>query len=808
MAGEQGVAQYLNYRRLVAPGVIELHDGALLTAFAYAGPDQEYEEHDRMAAFADHLQQDLERFGNGWMFEVTSLRTPVTLPVRSHHCPDPTSALIAEERARRYAAEGTHYETRHVLTVTYLPPGAVRRQFSEYFFAEQRRGPGLSRAELLRLFVAHTEELVVALRRALGMQRLDDDKLIHFLRYCVTHEDRPVGLPPAKDQLEYVIGSVPIAPHDGELGEQHVKVVGITGFAQHGTHPQMFAELLAVPFALRMSMRFIFLDPIPATKLLRDKEADWGQLNTYNPKRVVFSVLRNIFGSDPDDTHVVAENSDAEEQRDSVGREITRVQSRSVHAGYYTATVVVADRDPAVVQQSANEVIARLHRLGFSAMVETDHAADALGGSWPGHGTRNVRKPLLNTQHFSQLWPTSTQWRGSSTAPCSYYPPASGPLLITTTAGSTPFFLNVHAHNVGNFLIVGPSGHGKTFLLNALALAFRQYQGAQVNLFDRDAGAIVPTLACGGDFFDLETQSYAPLASIESDEERGWASQFCERLAILRGFPMTPQARVDIERALLALSTSAPHFRTLTHFLGQLQTDEAGLREALSFYTIGYAGALLDGVPGPQQDNSFLTFEMEKLLGQGQELSTPVLAYLFHRIQQRLDGRPTLTLVEEGWQAAADTLFQAWTEETSATNRKKVNALGLVLHSPANLAAFARRDLLLTNISTIIFLPNDRANTDGELGQKRHYQALGLGMREIKMLAEDMRPQRDYLCVQGKQRRIFQLESGPLETALLSVNGRDVKQHVTALRAQFGQDWVEVWLRERGLNPQQVQEAA
>ena len=143
---------------------------------------------------------------------------------------------------------------------------------------------------------------------------------------------------------------------------------------------------------------------------------------------------------------------------------------------------------------------------------------------------------------------------------------------------------------------------------------------------------------------------------------------------------------------------------------------------------------------------------------------------------------------------AVDSLFREFIEESSATNRKKVCSLGLVLHSPGNLATFPRADMLLANIATIIFLPNDKAE---DAALKPHYQALGLNDRQIALLATAT-PQRDYLCKQGKNIRLFQLHAGPMEKAFLSVNGRDHKARVLTLRDDVGARWPQAWLQEQG----------
>lgn len=792
---QPGLAQFLNYRRPVAPGIIENHDGAFLTAFAYAGPDQEYAEYSHMAWVADQLNHELAKLGNGWMLETQAMRVPLSLPVTSSHCPDATSALIFAERGQRYAESGRHYETRLVFTLTYLPPSGVRRRFSELFFGTRRKNKKQSRRDLLAHFQTATEQIAAGFSRLLTVERLDDKAIVHFLRYCVTGDDRAVNLPADARHLPSVIGNVPWDLSAGRIGEQHVRVVGVTGFPTDGTTPQMLAPLLTLPFLLRLAQRFIFLSPPTAAKELSKKYADFVQLNAYNLKRIVFSVLQHVLKTDPNDEDVVARNKDAEAQKDSVQRAITEVQGGTVRSGYYTPVVVTYGKTAEEAQARAYEVVATVNALGFTGIIETDNAKDAIGGSWPGHGERNVRQPTLNTRHVAQLWPISMPWLGEKQHPCSYYPPNSGPLLVTTTTGNTPYFFNTHVGQLGNFGIIGPSGAGKTVLFDAIAMGHRQYDRSQIHIFDRDAGSIVPTLACGGEFFDLDALHFAPLAHIDEEEERAWALWFLEHCATLRDFPMTPAARVDIERALRTLSSAPRSQRTMTVFLGLLQTHEAGLKEALSFYTLGSGGAMLDGEPGAEQEQSWLTYDMEKLLARGPAVSTPVLAYVIHHMGRRMDGRPTLVLFDEGWMSASDILLRDYIEESSATNRKKVTSLGLVLHSPGDLATFPRKDLLLANLATLIFLPNEKAQ---DAALRPHYEALGLNGREIRMLAEEMHPQQDYYCVQGKNRRRFQLQLGPFEKAILAVNGRDHRQHILTLQAEYGHNWLSHWLTEQG----------
>ena len=58
--------------------------------------------------------------------------------------------------------------------------------------------------------------------------------------------------------------------------------------------------------------------------------------------------------------------------------------------------------------------------------------------------------------------PISAVWAGESVNPSALMPPNSPPLVQAATSGGTPFRLNLHYHDVGHSLLVGPTGSGKS----------------------------------------------------------------------------------------------------------------------------------------------------------------------------------------------------------------------------------------------------------------------------------------------------------------------------------------------------------
>ena len=69
----------------------------------------------------------------------------------------------------------------------------------------------------------------------------------------------------------------------------------------------------------------------------------------------------------------------------------------------------------------------------------------------------------------------------------------------------------------------------------------------------------------------------------------------------------------------------------------------------------GAHGRLLDAEREHLGLASVQAFETEGLIGTS--AAPAVLSYLFHRIEDRLDGRPTLLIIDEGWLALDDTGF-------------------------------------------------------------------------------------------------------------------------------------------------------
>src|SRR3546814_2108493 len=117
-------------------------------------------------------------------------------------------------------------------------------------------------------------------------------------------------------------------------------------------------------------------------------------------------------------------------------------------------------------------------------------------------------------------------------------------------------------------------------------------------------------------------------------------------------FPYTPLFR----SALTSLASAPPAERTLTGLAVLLQSQP--LKQALQPYCVGGPwGQLLDAETERLGDADVQAFETEGLVGAGS--AAAVLSYLFHRIEGRLNGAPTLIIIDEGWLVLDSPAFSA-----------------------------------------------------------------------------------------------------------------------------------------------------
>jgi type IV secretion system protein VirB4 len=293
---------------------------------------------------------------------------------------------------------------------------------------------------------------------------------------------------------------------------------------------------------------------------------------------------------------------------------------------------------------------------------------------------------------------------------------------------------------------------------------------------------------------DDDAIAFQPLADIDVPAGRAWALDWLCALVADQHVDVTPEVREALWSALGSLASAPRDERTLTGL--SLLLQHQGLRTALMPYTLeGAYGGLLDAATESLKLGSLDCFETEALLATGGAVA-PVLSYLFHRLEARFDGRPTMLVLDEAWIFLDHPLFAARIREWLKTLRKKNVAVVFATQSLADVADSAIAPAIIESCPQRILLPNDRA---AEPQARAAYERFGLNATQIDTIARAT-PKRHYYLQSARGNRLFELGIGPVAMALAATADPTSQKRIDAILADPGDTpFVECWLREAGL---------
>jgi type IV secretion system protein VirB4 len=783
------LADFLPWAALVGDGVVLNKDGSFQRTARFRGPDLDSAVPAELVAVAGRLNNAFRRLGSGWAIFVEAQRHGVGAYPASRF-PDPASALVDAERKADFEEETTHFESSYFLTFTYLPPAEDAAR-AETWLYEGKAERGVDPHEILRTFIDRTDRVLQLIETFMPeCFWLDDTETLTYLHSCISTKRHRVGVPETPMHLDALLADQPLTGGlEPRLGNAHLRVLTIVGFPS-ATTPGLLDELNQLAFPYRWSTRAILLDKTDAARLLTRIRRQW-----FAKRKSIAAILKEVMTNEASalvDTDAANKAADADLALQELGAD---------YAGeaYVTATVTVWDSDARTASEKLRLVEKVIQGRDFTAMTETINAVDAWLGSLPGHVYANVRQPPISTLNLAHMIPLSAVWAGPDRDEHLGAPP----LLFGRTEGSTPFRMSLHVGDVGHTLVVGPTGSGKSVLLALMALQFRRYQDSQVFAFDFGGSIRAAALAMGGDWHDLgggltegstDSVSLQPLAGIHHVPERAWAADWIVAILMREGVTITPDVKEHLWTALTSLASAPVIERTITGLAVLLQAND--LKQALRPFCVGGAyGRLLDAEHEHLGEASVQAFETEGLIGTG--AAPAVLAYLFHRIEDRLDGRPTLLIIDEGWLALDDEGFAGQLREWLKTLRKKNASVVFATQSLADIDCSAIAPAIIESCPTRLLLPNERAI---EPQITAIYRRFGLNDRQIEILARAM-PRRDYYCQSRRGNRLFDLGLSDVALALCAASSKTDQAAIERVTAEHGcDDFLPAWLRSRGLD--------
>ncbi|MDH7637789.1 VirB4 family type IV secretion/conjugal transfer ATPase [Sphingomonas oryzagri] len=422
---------------------------------------------------------------------------------------------------------------------------------------------------------------------------------------------------------------------------------------------------------------------------------------------------------------------------------------------------------------------AALADMGAIAAREDVNMEPAFWGQFPGNEAYLVRRALISTANAAGFLSLHGMPFGKPDG--NHWGPAA---TVFETTSATPYFFNFHEGDLGNFTVIGPSGSGKTVVLNFLAAQAQKF-GPRTILFDKDRGAEIFLRACGGHYAQLQPgqpTGFNPLALADTPVNRAFLRDWLGVMLAAEG----PDELAAIAGAVDACMEADPGFRRLRYFrelLSGSRRPEAGdLASRLDPWINGGEHAWLfdNAVDALDLDARTLGFDMTALLD-SPTLRTPTMLYLFHRVDERLDGEPTMILIDEGWKALDDPVFAARIRDWLKTLRKRNALVGFATQSARDALDSRISAAIVEQTATMIFTPNPRARPED------YCEGFGLSDHELELIRQLPAHSRCFLVRHANHSVVARLDLAGEPDLLTVLSGREASvRKLDRLREELG----------------------
>ena len=371
-------------------------------------------------------------------------------------------------------------------------------------------------------------------------------------------------------------------------------------------------------------------------------------------------------------------------------------------------------------------------------------------------------------------------------------------MTVFDTTSGTPYFFNFHARDVGHTTIIGPTGAGKTVLMNFLVAQAQKYRG-RTFMFDKDRGAEIFVRALEGNYSVIEPGEdcgFNPLQLPDTREHRAFLVDWLKALVSANGEIITPEENDRIVEAVngnFNLEPSARMLRNIAPFFG-LETPGSIASRLRMWHSSGNYAKIFDNPVDKINfsNNNVFGFEMGELLADKVSMA-PTLMYLFHRVHMSLDGTPTMVILDEAWALIDNPIFAGKIKDWLKTMRKLNGMVVFATQSVEDAAKSDISDTLIQQTATQIFLPNPKA-TDS------YKEAFMLTDREFNLLKTTDPASRYFLVKQSGDVVVARIDLTGMEDVINVLSGRaetvGILQRVLQEVGHDPDEWLPVFQQE------------
>ena len=768
---EARVGDRLPYERLIDESTVLLRDGSVMSAIQVPGLLFETEDSDALNAHAATREVMLRSTLDARFVlyhHVIRRRVEVELDAQF---PDPLSRHI-DARWKERLAGGSLFINDQFVTLIRRPArgktGLPER--ASKFFARQRKDEIEADPKDIRSLKAAVTGLVASLSaygaavlgdyRAPGSGDGTNSEMLELLSALYNGEMRPVRRPAAETDIGHMLAyrrtsfGLDAMELRGAGEPDFSAILGLKDYPE-ATSPGLLDGLLRLPYEMIVTESYA-----PSERTTARERID-----------LALRRSRSV------DEEAAAERADMMAARDALG-------NGGVGFGDHHLTVLVREATLDRLDDAAAACSAALADTGAIAVREDINLEPAFWAQFPGNEEYIVRRALISSANMASFGSFHGFALGSAAG--NHWGDA---VTLLETTSATPFFFNFHNGDLGNFSVIGPSGSGKTVVMNFLAAQAQKFKPRTI-LFDKDRGAELFIRGIGGRYDRInpgEPTGFNPLALPDTPSNRAFLRDWLGVLLKAEG----PEEFACISAAVDAAYANDPSLRRLRHFkellAGSRRPEPGDLADRLGAWIGSGAGDggehawLFDNEKDALDlDQRVLGFDMTQLL-ENPRLRTPTMMYLFHRIDERLDGQPTMILIDEGWKALDDEVFAARIRDWLKTLRKRNALVGFATQSARDALESRISTALVEQTATMVFMPNSRARPED------YCDGFGLTDHELALIRTLPAHSRCFLVRQPDASVVVRLDLSGAPEVLTILSGREASvRRLDLLREAVG----------------------
>ncbi len=771
------------YSSHISPEIIKVKGGTYVMCFRLDGITYLGKEQDEIDNRINQL--------NGLL---TQLRAPLRYNIYLHsHCirheykpelddnfePGSFAAQINDEYvSKKIHAGNPVIKTDYFISVLYRPVrkigsfslyASTRKQIRE-FEKKAHEELGKIKSLILDYFADYQIRVLTTFRKENGVLF---SQILSFLGLIVNQKAQDV--PVMNAQISQYLPTATLSFGNNEVicidndGKREYAAILTISEYPNKTHAGILQPFIELPWKMVISQAFMPIDKAEASSWLKRER-------------------RRVEGTGDD-----ASDNDIQDLRDA----LQGVQDDRFVFGDFAWSVMLLADDIDTLRHRISQAIPKLSDCGFTASVNQLAKVHSYFAQLPGNPALHPRAAKLSSTNAVHMMPYNIQNRGKQ-----YGNPWGCAMTMFRTVTDEIFFFNLHDTDkltndedklvAGNTIICGRTGAGKTVLVSfILAQSQRYHPRPKLIILERDEGSSVFVRAMGGRYSKIrmgEPTGFNPFHLENTKANRTFLYRLIMAILDKDGEKTSAAERKQIEIAIEQTMSGPMELRDIEAFANFLTGGENSVKARLHAWTHGqYAWVFNNPEDNFSLSGHIVGIDYTEFL-ENDDIRNPILMYLFHRIEQSLDGTPVLIDFDEAWRPFQDPGFVVFIDEEVRTIRKKNGVIIFATQSPSDFFKHVPKSFI-EQIATQIYLPNPVAKREDYISN------LGLKEEEFQIIKNLRVNSRQFLVKYQAETTLCKLDLHGIPAVDVLSGSEARSRHSLKLMEKYGDNWLEHYYR-------------